>query len=302
VASSAARSTADWSEFQAFAAVCEAGSVSRAAATLGVNHTTVLRRIAALEAGLGVRLFDRGATYVLTDAGRDLFANLAGAATRIEGSRAEVQGRDDEVKGEIRVTTTDTLMRSLLMPLFEAFCARHPAVGLRVVVNNHFLSLTRREADVAIRGSNRPPENLAGRRIGDIRTAPFASKAYLKSAGGRRHPLELEWIGPDASLAHLEQAKWLAAHVPAERVVMTVDSLVGMVHAVRSGIGAAMLLCPLAERHAELVQLLEPPPALDTQLWILTHPGLRQVARIRVFTQFMFERLSGDPRLAPRAR
>ena len=90
--------------------------------------------------------------------------------------------------------------------------------------------------------------------------------------------------------------------MPAERVVMSVDSLVGMLLAVRHGVGAAMLLCPLADVHDDLVQLEAPPPALDTQLWILTHPDLRQVARIRAFAQFMFERLSNDPRLTPRPR
>jgi DNA-binding transcriptional LysR family regulator len=292
----------DWGGFQAFVAICEAGSVARAAARLAVNHTTVLRRLQALESALGLALFDRGSAYVLTPAGRDLLSGLAGTTARIEGSRAQVQGRDDEVRGEVRLTTTDTLAHGVLMPLLREFCARHPEVSLRIVVNNHFLSLTRREADVAIRGSNRPPENLVGRHVGDIRTAAYASRAYLRTAGRRTRATDLEWIAPDAALAHLEQAKWLAAHVPGERVVMTVDSLVGMLLAVRHGVGAAMLLCPLADVHDELVQLQPPPPALDTQLWILTHPDLRQVARIRAFSQFMFERLSSDPRFAPRAR
>lgn len=293
---------ADWGDLQVFVAVCEAGSLSRAAARLRINHSTVLRRVQALEKALGLVLFERGGTYVLTPAGRDLLAGLDGAAGQIEGSRAQVQGHDDQVRGEVRLTTTDTLVHGMLMPLLREFCALHPDVSLRIVVNNHFLSLTRREADVAIRGSNRPPDNLVGRHVGDIRTAAYASKTYLRSVGSRRKPGELSWIAPDAALAHLEQAKWLATHVPAQQVVMTVDSLVGMVHAARHGIGAAMLLCPLADVHDELVQLQPPPTALDTQLWILTHPDLRQVARIRAFSQFMFDRLSNDARLAPRPR
>jgi DNA-binding transcriptional LysR family regulator len=299
---SAPNAALDWSELQVFAAVCETGSVSRAAQRLGVNHSTVLRRVRALEASLGVALFDRGATYVLTPAGHDLQAALQGASAQIDGSRAQVQGRDDEVRGEICLTTTDTLVYGLLTPLLREFCERHPEVQLRVVVNNNFLSLTRREADVAIRGSNRPPENLVGRHVGDIRTAVYASKDYLRDTPKAKDLRALDWIAPDPALAHLEQAKWLASQVPTERIVMSVDSLVGMLHAVRRGVGAAMLLCPLADRHDELVQLQPPPPALDTQLWILTHPDLRQVARVRAFTQFMVERLTADPRLTPRAR
>ncbi|MFZ5545928.1 MAG: LysR family transcriptional regulator [Pseudomonadota bacterium] len=291
----------DWGDFQVFVAVCETGAVSRAAERLRVNHSTVLRRLRALEASLGAALFQRGSTYALTQAGRDLLAGLAGAATRIDSSRSQVQGRDDEVRGEVRLTTTDTLAHGLLMPLLRDFCALHPEVSLRIAINNHFLSLTRREADVAIRGSNRPPENLVGRHVGDVRTAAYASRAYLQSLPRGAKMAELEWIAPDAALAHLEQAKWLAANVPSDRVVMSVDSLVGMVHAVRHGVGAAMLLCPLGDAEQELVQLAPAPPALDTQVWILTHPDLRQVARIRAFAHFMFERLSNDPRLAPRA-
>lgn len=290
----------DWGDFQVFVAVCEAGAVSRAAARLGVNHSTVLRRLQALEVALGVALFDRGASYVPTRAGRDLLAGLGDAAARIEASRAQLQERDDEVRGEVRLTTTDTLAHGMLMPLVRDFCDQHPGVSVRMVVNNHFLSLTRREADVAIRGSNRPPENLVGRHVGDIRTAAYASRAYLRLLK-RRPPLDqLDWIAPDAALAHLEQARWLAAHIPPERVVMSVDSLVGMLHAVRHGVGAAMLLCPLADAHADMVQLDDAPASLDTQIWILTHPDLRQVARVRAFAQFAFERLSSDPRLARR--
>lgn len=292
----------DWGDFQVFVAVCETGAISRAAQRLGVNHSTVLRRVQALERAMGVALFDRGNTYVLTPAGRDLLSGLAGATTRIEGARTQVQGRDDEVRGDVRLTTTDTLAHGMLMPLLREFCALHPQVSVRIAVNNNFLSLTRREADVAIRGSNRPPENLVGRHVGDIRTAAYASRSFLRSMARRPKLAEFDWIAPDAALAHLEQAKWLAANVPRERVVMSVDSLVGMLLAVRHGVGAAMLLCPLGDAHDDLLQLEPAPPALDTQIWILTHPDLRQVARIRAFAQFMFERLSNDPRLAPRAR
>lgn len=292
----------DWGDFQVFVAVCEAGAVSRAAARLGVNHSTVLRRVQALETALGVTLFERGSSYVPTRAGRDLLSGLGGAAARIEGSRTRLQGRDDEVRGEVRITTTDTLAHGMLMPLLRDFCSQHPEVSVRIGVNNHFLSLTRREADVAIRGSNRPPENLVGRHVGDIRTAAYASRAYLRSLKGRPALTDLDWIAPDPALAHLEQARWLANHIPAERIVMSVDSLVGMLHAVRHGVGAAMLLCPLGDAYPDLVQLEPPPPALDTQIWILTHPDLRQVARVRAFAQFAFERLSSDPRLERRAR
>jgi DNA-binding transcriptional LysR family regulator len=178
------------------------------------------------------------------------------------------------------------------------FHAAHPGVQVQVAVNNSFSSLTQREADVALRGSNRPPPNLVGRRVGDIQTAPYASRGYLKSLGRQADFASYRWVGTDESLAHLEQAKWLRKHVAEARVAMRVDSLVGMVDAVAHGLGAGLLLCPLADVRSELVRLAPPDPTLDTQVWILTHPDLRQVARVRAFTQFVFDALSVDVRLA----
>src|SRR5688500_19785505 len=139
-----------WDDLQVYVAVCQAGSISRAAQRLGVNHSTVLRRIGSLEHTLAARLFDRLPTgYALTASGNELAERLAGVAERIEASHRQMMGLDEEIKGVIRVTSTDTLLRPLLMPLFAQFRARHAQVQLQVVVNNTFLSLTRREADVA---------------------------------------------------------------------------------------------------------------------------------------------------------
>jgi DNA-binding transcriptional LysR family regulator len=288
-----------WSDLQHFVAVAGGGSISAAARTQGVNHSTVLRRIASLEAALGVRLFDRlPGGYALTTAGNELNERLAGMADQVDAAQRHLTGRDAAITGTIRVTTTDTLLRSLLMPLLARFHAAHPGVQVQVAINNTFSSLTRREADVALRGSNKPPANLVGRRVGDIQTAPYASRAYLKSLGRHAGIADYRWVGLDESLAHLEQAKWLRKQVPEERVALRVDSLVGMVDAVAHGLGVGLLLCPLADEHSELVRLAPPDPALATQVWILTHPDLRQVARIRAFTQFVFDALSVDVRLA----
>jgi DNA-binding transcriptional LysR family regulator len=287
-----------WDDLQMFVAVCQAGSISRAAQRLGVNHSTVLRRIGSLEHTLSTRLFDRLPTgYALTASGNELAERLAGVTERIEASHRQMIGLDEEIKGVIRVTSTDTLLRPLLMPLFAQFRARHAQVQLQVVVNNTFLSLTRREADVAVRGSNKPPDNLVGRRVGALRTTLYASKAYLKAVGRGATVDDYVFVAPDESLAHLEQAKWLARRVDASKIAMRVDSLVGMVDAVSAGAGAGMLLCALADARPELVQLQPPDRALDTQVWILTHPDLKQVARIRAFTQFLFDALSRHPQL-----
>ena len=288
----------NWDDLQYFLAIRDTGSISGAATRLGVNHSTVLRRVASLEQTLGVRLFDRlPSGYTPTAAGHELAEHLDGVAEQIEATQRRMAGGDLEIKGSLRLTTTDTLAHGLLMPALLSFQRRHPRVQLQVVVNNTFLNLTQREADVAVRGSNRPPENLVGRRVGNIRTALYASRAYLKSLGRTHAPDDWRWVALDDSLSHLEQAKWLRANVAEDRVALRVDSLVAMVDAVAAGIGVGLLLAPLADARRELVQLQEPQPQLDTQLWVLTHPDLRDVARVRALTDHLFEALSADPRL-----
>ena len=181
--------------------------------------------------------------------------------------------------------------------MLAEFQRLHPQVSLQLVINNSFLSLTQREADMAVRGSNRPPDNLIGRCVGRIQTAVYASRAYLADKPAQLPWAEHLWVGTDESLAHLEQSAWLAAQVPDERVLTRSDSLVGMLECVRQGMGAGLLLCPLAQAHAELVRLAEAEPALDTQVWLLSHPDLRKVARIRALSDFLYQRLSVDPRL-----
>jgi DNA-binding transcriptional LysR family regulator len=280
---------ADWDDLRFFLAVARNGSIAAAARYLDTNHSTVLRRLASLEKSLGARLFKRLSTgYAMTPAGEQLRDRLGGVSEQIESAQRQLAGLDAQPSGTIRVTSTDTLMQ-VLMPCFAAFRAEHPRIRLQVVMNNTFLSLTKREADVAIRPSNQPPENLVGRKVGHIRTALYASRAYWSAA--KRKLDNCEWVVPDESLAHLAQSKWAAKHVPEDRIAASVDSLLGMRDAVLAGLGVGMLLTLLAEGSDELIRVTEPDAALDTDVWILTHADLRQVPRVQLFTQFMHERL-----------
>ena len=294
----------DWDDLRYFLAVARAESLSGAAKSLGVNHSTVLRRLSGLEARLDARLFERFRTgYSMTAAGEDLHARLEPLAEQIEALERQLGGLDAALTGTIRITSTDTMAHGLLTPSLAQFRRAHPGIQLQLVVNNTFMNLTKREADVAVRPSNQPPENLVGRPVGAIQTAVYASKRYLREsakAGLSRtdwaaHP----WVAPDEGLAHLAQARWFATHVPRERVALRADSLLGMVEAVREGIGLGMLLCLLAEPEGDLVRLAPPPPELDTQVWILTHPDLRRVQRIKALTDHLYETLQRHRFIVP---
>jgi DNA-binding transcriptional LysR family regulator len=281
----------DWDNLRFFLSVAATGSISGAARDLRTSHSTVLRRLASLDENLGARLFKRlPSGYIMTAAGEQLREHLTGIAERIEAAQRQLSGLDTRPSGTIRVTSTDTLIQGLLPPLFAEFRKAHPGIQLQLVMNNAFLSLTKREADVAIRPSSRPAENLIGRRVGRIQTALYASKAYWKAHA--RKPFDThDWVVPDESLGHLAQARWAAKHVPAQRVAVSVDSLLGMVIAVRAGMGIGMLLTLLADQDTQLVRIREPQAELDTDVWILTHADLKHVPRIRLFTDFMHERL-----------
>ena len=294
----------DWTDLHHFLVVAEAGAISRAARELKVNHSTILRRLGALEHSLGVRLFDRQQSgYTLTPAGERLSEQLAGLREQVESAERRLAGADTALRGTIRLTTTDTLVHGLLLPHLNAFNALHPGIELQVVVNNTVLNLTKREADVAVRGSNTPAENLIGRCVGSIQTAPYVARSVMKNLDKRRPKLaDFEWVALDESLGHLAQARWLAKTIAPERVHMRFDTLMGMFHAVRHGAGAAMLLCPLGDSDRHLVRLAAPAAEMDTQVWVLTHPDLKNVARVRAISEFLYERLSRDAKLVHERR
>ena len=215
---------------------------------------------------------------------------------QIETAQRSLSGRDLGLFGAIRITTADTLMHGLLMPYVAEFRALNPAIHMEIVINNTFLSLTRREADVAVRPSNIVPENLVGRRVGRLRSAIYASKSYLKR-NPKKEWAAHDWVAPDEVLAHLAQAKWMRENIPEGRIAVRVDTLLGMVAAVRSGMGLGLLLCFLADDERELVHLAEPANELDTDLWVLSHPALKGVARIKALTDFLNDKLRASDKL-----
>jgi len=292
----------NWEDLRHFAAVSRTGSVAAAGRDLGVNYSTVLRRLESLERALGVRLFERlQSGYVMTAAGEVLKRRLAPVEEALGSAQRELGGIDGALSGTIRLTTTDTLAHGLLMPILQRFQALHPGVDLQLIVSNQFLSLTQREADVAVRPSNVPPSNLVGRKAGVLATGFYASRAYLEQAQLRGVGLTdwaaHRWVVPDASLAHLAAAEWLARTVPAQQYGVRADSLLTMVDAARHDMGVAPLLTMLAEGEPSLVRLAEPDPQFHTQLWVLTHRDLRNVARIKALNQFLYDALRAHPHL-----
>ncbi|WP_129139341.1 LysR family transcriptional regulator [Modicisalibacter coralii] len=274
--------TLPWGDLQVVLAIVEAGSLAGAARRLGVSHATVFRRLGALEKRLGVRLFERARSgYAPTPAGDDLAATASRVAEEIDGAERRLLGRDLALSGSLRITTTDTLLMGLLTPLFAEFRAAHPRITLEVAVSNRPLNLGRRDADIAIRPSNAPPETLVGRRAGRIAQAVYAPRGSATQAD------ELPWVGPDAHLGYPALEAWMRRRGVDSHVGYRVDSMLGMLAAVRSGLGQGVLPCYLADGEPALCRRDEPIAELATDLWLLTHPDLRRTARVLAFFDAM---------------
>ena len=277
-----------WDVFRYVKAVAQGRSLASAADTLGVNHSTVFRRLGQIEGRLGSRLFERNRSgYTLTPCGEEMVRLAEQMENDIVGFERQVTGRDLRPSGELRVTTNDALLAYMLPDVLVGFRRAYPDILLDVLISNQPLNLTRRDADVAIRGTYRAPDTLVGRRVATFGCAVHGSVA---PAGGLSDPDHLVrsggWVGLSEHLAGTKMAKWVRDHVPAERIVYRVNSVLGLAEAVAAGMGLGLVPCFLGSRVPHLIQLSSPVAGVGADLWLLTHPDLRQTARVRAFMDY----------------
>lgn len=289
------RTDMNWDDLRIFLAVAEAGSLSGAARQLGINHSTVYRRINTLESSQNVRLFermDRG--YLLTVEGEEMKRATEQMATEIDALERKLSGHDMRLSGNIRVTTTDTLIYRLLTPHLAAFKSTYPGIDLEIIVNTQNLDLTKREADIAIRPTNKPPETLVGRRLYDINIGVYGSKSYLDRHGNLDDLSAHTWLALDESLAHIAGYKWMRDNLTTPRIALTSNNFFTLMSGAIAGMGLALLPGHIGDNEPELKQVLKIDPS--TSLWLLTHADLRRTARIRAFMDFMYEHLMQEHR------
>jgi len=274
-----------WDDFRLVRAIAETGSLAGAADLLAVNHSTVFRRLGALEAQTGTRLFDRSRSgYVPTPTGEEMVRLAERMGEEVAAVERRITGQDLRPSGELRVTTNDSMLIHLLTPVFASFRAAYSEIRLEVVVSNSSLSLSKRDADVAIRASERPGDALVGRRIAAIGWGVYARPDTIPE--GRLEPGELrrhDWLGFSDALGSIKPAKWLRERVGEERLVYRVNSVLGLAEAAAAGIGLTVLPCFIGDRTPGLARFLGPEPEMASGLWLVTHPDIKTTARVRVF-------------------
>ncbi len=273
----------NWDDLRLFLAVARAGSISAGARRLGLQHSTVSRRMHKLEEDLGVRLLEKtrdGCDPTL--AGQ----NLLQAATRMEREAVAVEGGlaglDQQLVGPLRVTAINNMATTVLMPMFRDFMARYPGVELHVMVSNEDASLAGREADVAIRLANAPTDTLVGKRVVTVASTIYASPDYrarLQADGGTP-----QWLGVACCGFH---RSWTRAACEGQRHRFYSDDTLLTQAALCAGLGISILPCFLGDADPGLVRWCEPRPEWSLGLWILLHPDLRRTARVLAFRSHM---------------
>jgi DNA-binding transcriptional LysR family regulator len=282
-----------WDDLRYFLAVARAHSLSGAARSLRVNHSTVFRRIAALEEQLGSRLFERLARgYELTAVGEEMLV----IATRIEDDvltlDRQVLGRDRQLSGSVRVTTVDEVLEPIASSLGE-FRAKYPGIQLEVNTDMQVLSLSRREADVALRPGGKPTEpDVIGRRLCDLVSSLYASRSYLARRPAPRRLGDLashDLVTFDDARSHIVTHRWLMQHAGPERIAFRGGTMIALRTAIRAGLGIGVLPTFMCDPDPELVRVLKPIDEGKYGLWLLMHSDLRQTCRVRAFVEFIAE-------------
>ena len=277
-------SALSWDEFRLVKAIADTRSLAGAAARLGLNHSTVFRRLAALEAAVGAPLFERSrAGYDLTAAGEEMTALANVMADSIVEFERRVAGRDVKPTGRLRVTTVEALGQRFLPSILAQFQAQNPGVVTDLILSERELNLSQRDADVAIRVTNDPPETLVGRRICTVRWGVYCRRDRSEEIGSG--PVDsAPFVGFADDFGPPIGRRWIEATIRPGRLAARVNSVHAALGLAAAGFGAAPLPCFLGDQTPSLARLGPPLKEWDLGLWILTHSDLRRSARVRAFT------------------
>ena len=264
-------------------ALVRGGTLARAGERLGVDASTVFRSLQRIERGLGLPLFERTRSgYLATELAIELAEHAERMEGALEAARSSVEAAPSQISGTVRITTTDTILHGLVAPALRSLQLLHPLLSYELHTGNELASLTRRDADIAVRATKRPPQHLVGKHIGPIRVALYAAKR-----GGVRKFVEVEtgksdWIAPDDAVPEHPSVVWRKRHFPKATQRYRVNSILSVLELVALGLGVGIVPLFLADGRNDVVRLTEALDECETDLWLLTHPESRHLRRVGV--------------------
>ena len=271
-----------WDDLRFFLALAREGSVSGAGKVLGVKHTTVSRRITALEEKLGSHLFTRTHSgYAKTQAAENLLPHALAVEDIVQTADREVFGMDTQLSGSLRLSASYDVFSRLVTPHINRFLKQYQGIEIELVSSTSLLDLDSREADIALRLSPKPPEQLIGREIVTLGHGVYASEQYL-----RDNPCQDQLV---LWTHDTDKVEWVREHFPQARVVARVSEIITMMELVKNHHGLARMPCFVGDSEPSLRRLDLSLTASNWGVWVLSHADLRTTARVRVCREFLIE-------------
>ncbi|WP_373974039.1 LysR family transcriptional regulator [Chitinibacter sp. SCUT-21] len=258
---------------------------------LALDSSTVFRALQRIERGLGVNLFERSRHgYAPLELALTLAEQAEQLEMVLENARSTAQQQPDHIVGTVRITTTDGILHQLVAPALPNLLQQHPQLVFELHTGNELASLTRRDADIAVRATQRPPAHLIGKKLGPIRMAPFAARdsgmSWEDALNGRAM-----WIAPDDGLPEHPSVVWRKRQHPKINPQFRVGSIMTVMELIALGLGVGLLPLFMAQQHPHLRQIGDEIGECQTELWLLTHAEARHLRRVSSVYSYLAEQI-----------
>ena len=281
-----------WDDLRFVLETARSRSLAQASRRLGVNQTTVLRRVQSFQELYGVQLFNsRHQGYRLNNLGHEILHDLAQIEDDIINIERKYLNKGTDLKGVLRLSTPDILFDSFLAPALARFRELYPGIQVVVMQSYETLNLARKHTDMAIRMTNNPGQDLVGKRLGEVLFGIYEKRPHRTSVETEKNS-ENDWVGLVDQLSGLREARWLRENYPDANYTILVDGLPGLVSAARAGFGKAILPCFVGDKDSELSRIGEPMSDLNGELWLLYHKDLRGNPRATALRRFLYKQFS----------
>lgn len=266
-------------------ALARGGTLAAAAQRLEADASTVFRAVQRIEKALGQRLFERTRQgYLASERMVEIARHAEAIESELEAARATALGSNTEVSGRVRLTTTDSVLRGVVLPCLPPLARQHPLLQLELRAGNELVSLSKRDADLALRATQKAPDHLVGRQLGRIRFVVCG----LRSRKAKPASLaQLDWIAPDDTMPEHPSVRWRRKQWPKVAPRHLVDGIVGVVDAIKAGLGAGVVPLFMLGGEPQLAPLSAPLEGCESQLWLLAHPESRHLRRIAAVYQHL---------------
>ncbi|MBL8550168.1 MAG: LysR family transcriptional regulator [Hyphomonadaceae bacterium] len=288
----------DWDDLRFVLAVARSGSALAAARDLGVNQTTVIRRVAQLEEALGSDLFERlQKGYAPTPLGQCVAKTAERIEAEVAALESAIAAAQRNLTGAVRLTTSEMLANRLVVPCLPAFRKLHPGVRIELMAQDRRLDIARGEADIALRAGYSPEgAGIVARKMPLTTWSVYCSKDYAAENGMPRTRAEIAdhaVVGMEGPMALLPGPRWIDTAAPNADVRVRSNSLTNLVLNLRAGLGVATLPCFVADAEPDLVRCMPAPPELDAEIWLIVNEELKSASHIRAFADFLAQHING---------